>query len=164
MPSRLRTLLSRGRLLPWPWPSPLTSPAVVAITVAAAVDIATTASLRPMTSAPLPLAAGMTDGLCITITYGELIYTSSIRPIIWYAPKKGHVYGFGHSLGTDRVISSCLSSISHVTSPFTTPTAPGGSSRAAPTMTPTQFREIVNETISQNILHIASQIVSQTLA
>ncbi|MQL77095.1 hypothetical protein Taro_009506 [Colocasia esculenta] len=37
------------------------------------------------------------------------------------APKKGHVYGFGHSLGTTTVKSSCSSSLSHATSPFTTP-------------------------------------------
>ncbi|MQL76375.1 hypothetical protein Taro_008766 [Colocasia esculenta] len=74
------------------------------------------------------------------------------------APKKGHVYGFGHSMGTARVISSYSSSVSYATSPFTTPTAPGGSSSATPTMTPDLFREIVNETVSQNI----STIVSQT--
>ncbi|MQM17854.1 hypothetical protein Taro_050833 [Colocasia esculenta] len=60
------------------------------------------------------------------------------------APKKGHVYGFGHSLGTARVISSCSSSVSHATCPFTTPAAPGGSSSASPA----QFREIINKTIS----------------
>ncbi|MQL79941.1 hypothetical protein Taro_012407, partial [Colocasia esculenta] len=91
-----------------------------------------------------------------------------LDPDIWVAasgaPKRGHVYGFGHNLGTARVISSCSSSVSHVTSPFTTPAAPGGSSSAAPTMTPTQFREIVNETVSQNISAIVSQTVSQTLA
>ncbi|MQM13325.1 hypothetical protein Taro_046251 [Colocasia esculenta] len=76
------------------------------------------------------------------------------------APKKGHVYGFGHSLGTTRVISSCSSSISLATSPFITPAALGGSSSAAQTMTPAQFREIVNETISQNISAIVSQTVS----
>ncbi|MQM22783.1 hypothetical protein Taro_055842, partial [Colocasia esculenta] len=76
------------------------------------------------------------------------------------APKKGHVYGFGHSLGKVRVISSSSSSVSHATSLLTTPIALGGSSSAAPTMTPTQFREIINETISQNISHIVSQTVS----
>ncbi|MQL93066.1 hypothetical protein Taro_025707 [Colocasia esculenta] len=87
-----------------------------------------------------------------------------LDPNIWVtasgAPKKGHVYGFRHSLGTTKVISSCSSSVSHVTSPFTTLTAPSGSSSAAPTMTLAQFREIVNETVSQNILHIISQTVS----
>ncbi|MQM21969.1 hypothetical protein Taro_055016 [Colocasia esculenta] len=76
------------------------------------------------------------------------------------APKKGHVYGIRHSLGTTRVISSCSSSVSHATSPFTIPPAPGGSYSAAPTMTSDLFREIANETVSQNI----STIVSQTLA
>ncbi|MQL69847.1 hypothetical protein Taro_002172, partial [Colocasia esculenta] len=76
------------------------------------------------------------------------------------APKKDHVYGFGHSLGTARVISSCSSSVSHATSPFTTPTAPGGSSSAAPTMTLDLFREIINESVSQNISTIVSQTVS----
>ncbi|MQM23102.1 hypothetical protein Taro_056164 [Colocasia esculenta] len=83
-----------------------------------------------------------------------------LDPDIWVAtsgaPKKDHMYGFGHSLGTTRVISSCSSSVSHATSPFTTPAAPDGSSSAAPIMTPAQFREIVNETVSQNISHIAS--------
>ncbi|MQM14870.1 hypothetical protein Taro_047804 [Colocasia esculenta] len=54
-----------------------------------------------------------------------------LDPDIWVAvsraPKKGHVYGFGHSFGTTRVISSCSSSVSHVTSLFTTPIAPGAS-------------------------------------
>ncbi|MQL69377.1 hypothetical protein Taro_001698 [Colocasia esculenta] len=68
-----------------------------------------------------------------------------LDPDIWVAAfgasKKGHMYGFGHSLGTTRVISFA---------------APGGSFSAAPTMTPTQFREIVNEIVSQNISHIVS--------
>ncbi|MQL68644.1 hypothetical protein Taro_000914 [Colocasia esculenta] len=79
------------------------------------------------------------------------------------APKKGHVYGFGHSLGTTKVISSCSSSVSHATSPFTTLVAPGVSSSAGPTMTPDMFRAIVNETVSQNISTIVSQTVSQML-
>ncbi|MQL92711.1 hypothetical protein Taro_025342, partial [Colocasia esculenta] len=73
-------------------------------------------------------------------------------PNIWVAasgaPMKGHVYGFGYSLGTARVISSCSSSVSHATSPFTTLAALGGSFSAAPTMTPAQFREIINKTVS----------------
>ncbi|MQM02622.1 hypothetical protein Taro_035388 [Colocasia esculenta] len=82
--------------------------------------------------------------------YGDDSQHPELDPDIWVAasgaPKKGHVYGFGHNLGTARVISSCSSSVSHATSPFTTPAAPCGSSSAAPTMTPAQFREIVNET------------------
>ncbi|MQL94353.1 hypothetical protein Taro_027004, partial [Colocasia esculenta] len=97
--------------------------------------------------------------------YGDDSQRPKFDPDIWVAasgaPKKGHVYGFGYSLGTARVISSCLSSVSHATSPFTTPTAPGGSSSAVPTMTLAQFREIVNETVSHNISTILSQTVSQ---
>ncbi|MQL72539.1 hypothetical protein Taro_004872 [Colocasia esculenta] len=40
------------------------------------------------------------------------------------APKKGHVYGFGHSMDMGRVLSDALSSASQ-TSAFTTPGAPG---------------------------------------
>ena len=87
-----------------------------------------------------------------------------LDPDIWVvaseAPKKGHMYGFGHSLGTARVISSCSSSVSHATSPFTTPTAPYGSSSVVPTMTSAQFKEIINETVSQTITHSISQIIS----
>ncbi|MQM10427.1 hypothetical protein Taro_043321, partial [Colocasia esculenta] len=79
------------------------------------------------------------------------------------APKKGHVYGFGHSLGTTRVISSCSSSVSHATSSFTTPAAPGVSSSAGSTMTPDMFRAIVNKTVSQNMSTIVSQTLSQML-
>ncbi|MQL96161.1 hypothetical protein Taro_028841 [Colocasia esculenta] len=100
--------------------------------------------------------------------YGDDSQRPELDRDIWVAasgaPKKGHVYGFGHSLGTTRVISSCSSSVSHSTSPFTTPAAPGGSSSAAPTMTPDMFRVIVNETVSQNISTIVSQTVSQMLA
>ncbi|MQL89296.1 hypothetical protein Taro_021859 [Colocasia esculenta] len=100
--------------------------------------------------------------------YGDDSQHPELDPNIWVAasgtPKKGHVYGFGHSLGTTRVISSCSSSVSHATSPFTTPAALGGSSSAAPTMTPHMFRVIVNETVSQNISTIISQTVSQMLA
>ncbi|MQL85039.1 hypothetical protein Taro_017553 [Colocasia esculenta] len=100
--------------------------------------------------------------------YGDDSQCPELDPDIWVAasraPKKGHVYGFGHSLGMARVISSCSSSVSHVTSPFTTPTAPGCSSSVAQTMTPAQFRKIFNETISQNISTIVSQTISQTLA
>ncbi|MQM23079.1 hypothetical protein Taro_056140, partial [Colocasia esculenta] len=99
--------------------------------------------------------------------YGDDSQRPELDPDIWVAasgaPKKGHVYGFGHSLGTTRVISSCSSSVSHATSPFTTPAAPGGSSSAAPTITPDMFKAIVNETVSQNISTIVSQTVSQML-
>ncbi|MQL84451.1 hypothetical protein Taro_016963, partial [Colocasia esculenta] len=100
--------------------------------------------------------------------YGDDSQRPELDPDIWIAasgaPKKGHVYGFGHSLGTTRVISSCSSSVSHATSPFTTSAAPGGSSSAAPTMTPNMFRAIVNVTVSQNISTIVFEIVSQNIS
>ncbi|MQM07191.1 hypothetical protein Taro_040029 [Colocasia esculenta] len=83
--------------------------------------------------------------------YGDDSQRPELDPNIWVAafgaPKKRYVYGFGHSLGTTRVISSCSSSVSHAISPFTTLAAPGGSSNTTLTMTPAQFREIVNEIV-----------------
>ena len=71
--------------------------------------------------------------------YEDGSHCPELDPDIWVAvsgaPKKGHVYGFGHSLGTFRVISSCASSVSHATSPFTTPAAPSGSFSDIPNMT-----------------------------
>ncbi|MQL76799.1 hypothetical protein Taro_009201 [Colocasia esculenta] len=99
--------------------------------------------------------------------YGDDNQRPELDPDIWVAafgaPKKGHVYGFGHSFGTTRVISSCSSSVSYATFLFTTPAAPCVSSSAGPTMTPDMFRAIVNETVSQNISTIVSQTVSQML-
>ncbi|MQL84863.1 hypothetical protein Taro_017374 [Colocasia esculenta] len=50
-----------------------------------------------------------------------------LDPEVWVAasgdPKKGHVYGFGHSMDTSRVLSGASSSASQ-TSVFTTPGAP----------------------------------------
>ncbi|MQL68209.1 hypothetical protein Taro_000488 [Colocasia esculenta] len=97
--------------------------------------------------------------------YGDDSQCPEWDPHIWvaasWAPKKGHVYSFGHSLGTTRVISSCSSSVSYATSPFTTPAAPGGSFSATPNMTPDMFRVIVNETVSQNISTIVSQMLAK---
>ncbi|MQL81835.1 hypothetical protein Taro_014299 [Colocasia esculenta] len=51
-----------------------------------------------------------------------------LDPEVWVAAsgaqKKGHVYGFGHSMDTSRVLSGTLSSASQ-TSAFTTAGAPG---------------------------------------
>ncbi|MQL81854.1 hypothetical protein Taro_014316 [Colocasia esculenta] len=51
-----------------------------------------------------------------------------LHPEVWVAasgaPKKGHVYGFGHSMDTSRVLFGTSSSTSQVTSAFTTPGAP----------------------------------------
>ncbi|MQM05603.1 hypothetical protein Taro_038416 [Colocasia esculenta] len=53
-----------------------------------------------------------------------------LDPEVWVvasgAPKKGHVYGFGHSMDTSRVLSGASSSASQ-TSAFTTTGAPGTS-------------------------------------
>ncbi|MQM18792.1 hypothetical protein Taro_051787 [Colocasia esculenta] len=52
-----------------------------------------------------------------------------LNPEVWVAasgaPKKGHVYGFGHIMDTSRVLSGASSSGSQATSAFTTPGAPG---------------------------------------
>ncbi|MQL85508.1 hypothetical protein Taro_018027 [Colocasia esculenta] len=54
-----------------------------------------------------------------------------LDPEVWVpasgAPKKGHVYGFGHSMNTSRVLSSTSSSGSQATSAFTTPSVPSTS-------------------------------------
>ncbi|MQL85959.1 hypothetical protein Taro_018489, partial [Colocasia esculenta] len=54
-----------------------------------------------------------------------------LDPEVWVAasgaPKKGHVYSFGHNMVTSRVLSGTSSSASQ-TSAFTTPSAPGISS------------------------------------
>ncbi|MQM08749.1 hypothetical protein Taro_041606 [Colocasia esculenta] len=51
---------------------------------------------------------------------------------VWFAasgtPKKGHVYGFGHSMDMIKVFSSTSSSSSQATGAFTTPGAPSTSS------------------------------------
>ncbi|MQL81228.1 hypothetical protein Taro_013707, partial [Colocasia esculenta] len=52
-----------------------------------------------------------------------------LDPEVWVAassaPKKDHVYGFGHSMDTSRVLSGASSSGSQATSAFITPGAPG---------------------------------------
>ncbi|MQM00596.1 hypothetical protein Taro_033333 [Colocasia esculenta] len=55
------------------------------------------------------------------------------------APKKGHVYGFGHSMDTSRVFSGTSSSASH-TSAFITADAPGTS--------PSEMRGFIQDEIS----------------
>lgn len=100
--------------------------------------------------------------------YGDDSPRPELDPDVWVAasgaPKKGHVYGFGHSIGTTRVLSSCSSAASHATSPFTTPSGPGGSSRDVLPMTPTQFREIVNETVNQNMREMVNETVNQNMS
>ncbi|MQL69121.1 hypothetical protein Taro_001419 [Colocasia esculenta] len=54
-----------------------------------------------------------------------------LDPEVWVAasgaPKKGHVYGFGHNMDTSRVLSGASSSGSQMTSAFTTLDALGTS-------------------------------------
>ncbi|MQL77987.1 hypothetical protein Taro_010404 [Colocasia esculenta] len=102
-----------------------------------------------------------------------------LDPEIWVAasgaPKKGHVYGFGHSMDTSRVLSGASSSASQATSAFTTPGALGTSpsemmgfirdeisgleSRLAQTM---QMQ--VSNTVQALISQALSQAISQTLS
>ncbi|MQM23191.1 hypothetical protein Taro_056254, partial [Colocasia esculenta] len=92
------------------------------------------------------------------------------------APKKGHVYGFGHSMDTIRVLSGASSSSTVATSAFTTPGAPGTSpnemmgfirdeissleSHLAHTMH-MQVSDIVQAQLSQAISQAISQALSQ---
>ncbi|MQM15484.1 hypothetical protein Taro_048429 [Colocasia esculenta] len=111
-----------------------------------------------------------------------------LDPEVWVAtsgaPKKGHVYGFGHSMDTSRVLSGTSSSASQ-TSAFTTVGAPGTSpseirgyirdeisglhSRLAQTM---EFRLVhmiqthaqLSQALSQAISQALSQAISQALS
>ena len=71
--------------------------------------------------------------------YGDDSQRPKLDLDIWIvssgAPKKGHVHDFGHSLGIARVISSCLSFVSHATSLFTTLVVPSDSSSDVLTIT-----------------------------
>ncbi|MQL87458.1 hypothetical protein Taro_019996 [Colocasia esculenta] len=66
-----------------------------------------------------------------------------LDPEVWVAAsgalKKGHVYGFGYSMDTSRVLSGASSSVSQ-TSAFTTPGAPGTS--------PSEMMGFIVDTIS----------------
>ncbi|MQM04220.1 hypothetical protein Taro_037013 [Colocasia esculenta] len=109
-----------------------------------------------------------------------------LDPEVWVAasgaPKKGHVYGFGHSIDTSRVFSGTSSSASH-TSAFTTVGAPGTSpsemrgfiadtisgleSRLAQTMETrlvqkqTQVTDALHAQLSQSLSQVISQALSQ---
>ncbi|MQL86100.1 hypothetical protein Taro_018619 [Colocasia esculenta] len=65
-----------------------------------------------------------------------------LDPEVWVAasgaPKKVHVYGFGHSMDTSRVLSGA-SSLASQTIAFTTPSAPG---------TPSKMMGFIPDTIS----------------
>ncbi|MQM01157.1 hypothetical protein Taro_033907 [Colocasia esculenta] len=65
----------------------------------------------------------------VTELYSQQMTEKYAREEVWVAassaPKKGHVYGFGHRMDMSRVLSGASSSGSQVTSPFTTPGALG---------------------------------------
>ncbi|MQL94943.1 hypothetical protein Taro_027610 [Colocasia esculenta] len=103
-----------------------------------------------------------------------------LDPEVWVAasgaPKKGHLYGFGHSMDMGRVLSGASSSGSQETSAFTTPGAPGTSpsemmgfirdeisgsdSRLVHTVH-TQVSDDVQAQLSQDISQAISQALSQ---
>ncbi|MQL93966.1 hypothetical protein Taro_026605, partial [Colocasia esculenta] len=113
----------------------------------------------------------------MTKKYVEEEQQPQLDPEIWVAasgaPKKGHVYGFGHSMDTSRVLSRALSSGSQATSAFTTPGAPSTSpnemmgfirdeisgleSRLVHTMH-TQVSDAVQAQLSQAISQALSQV------
>ncbi|MQL78168.1 hypothetical protein Taro_010601 [Colocasia esculenta] len=67
-----------------------------------------------------------------------------LDPEVWVAasgaPKKGHVYGFGHSMDTSRVFSGASSSASH-TSAFST-------QASTPSTSPSEVMGFIADTIS----------------
>ncbi|MQM19151.1 hypothetical protein Taro_052151 [Colocasia esculenta] len=79
----------------------------------------------------------------MTEKYTEEEVQPQLDPKVWVAtsgaPKKGHVYGFGHSMDTSRVLSGALSSASQ-TSPFTIAGALGTS--------PSEMRGLIRDEIS----------------
>ncbi|MQL93518.1 hypothetical protein Taro_026163 [Colocasia esculenta] len=80
-----------------------------------------------------------------------------LDPEVWVtasgAPKKGHVYGFGHNMDTSRVLSGDSSSSSQ-TSAFTTPGAPGTSPSEMMGFI-TQVFDAVQNQLSQALSHIS---------
>ncbi|MQL96118.1 hypothetical protein Taro_028793 [Colocasia esculenta] len=85
-----------------------------------------------------------------------------LDPEVWVAassaPKKGHVYGFGHSMDTSRVLSGTSSSSSQATSAFTTLGAPGTS--------PSEMMGFIRDEISSlesRLVHTMHTQVSDTV-
>ncbi|MQL88196.1 hypothetical protein Taro_020755 [Colocasia esculenta] len=78
-----------------------------------------------------------------------------LDPEVWVAasgaPKKGHVYGFRHSMDTSGVLSGASSSASQ-TSAFTTPSAPG---------TPSEMMDFILDTISSLESRLAQTMESR---
>ncbi|MQL68973.1 hypothetical protein Taro_001283 [Colocasia esculenta] len=80
----------------------------------------------------------------MTETYAAEEEEPQLDPEVWVAasgaPKKGHVYGFGHSIDTSRVLSGASSSASQ-TSAFSTATG-------APGTSPSEMMGFIADTIS----------------
>ncbi|MQL96319.1 hypothetical protein Taro_028993 [Colocasia esculenta] len=113
----------------------------------------------------------------MTEKYVEEEEQPQLDPEVWVAasgaPKKGHVYSFGHSMDTSKVLSGASSSGSQATSAFTTPGAPGTSpsemmgfirdeisgleSRLVHTMH-TQVLDVFQSKLSQAISQALSQV------
>ncbi|MQL95229.1 hypothetical protein Taro_027901 [Colocasia esculenta] len=79
-----------------------------------------------------------------------------LDPEVWVAassaPKKGHVYGFGHSMDMSRALSGASSSASQ-TSAFTTPGAPGTS--------PSEMMGFIRDEISSLESRLAQRMQTQ---
>ncbi|MQL74207.1 hypothetical protein Taro_006583 [Colocasia esculenta] len=109
-----------------------------------------------------------------------------LDPEVWVAasgaPKKGHVYGFGHSMNTSMVLSGASSSASQ-TSAFSTPAGAAGTSpsemmgfiadtisglesRLAETMETrlVQMQMQVTDALQAQLSHTLSQVISQALS
>ncbi|MQL76521.1 hypothetical protein Taro_008930 [Colocasia esculenta] len=85
-----------------------------------------------------------------------------LDPEVWVAasgaPKKGHVYGFGHSMDTSRVLSGASSSASQ-TSAFSTGVGASGTS-------PSDMMEFIADTISgleSRLAHTMETCLAQTM-
>ncbi|MQM08402.1 hypothetical protein Taro_041258 [Colocasia esculenta] len=92
----------------------------------------------------------------MTEKYAREEEQSQLDPEVWVAasgaPKKGHVYSFGHNMDTSRVFSGTLSSASH-TSAFTTAGAPGTS--------PNEMRGFIRDEISSLESRLAQTMESR---
>ncbi|MQM19166.1 hypothetical protein Taro_052167 [Colocasia esculenta] len=80
-----------------------------------------------------------------------------LDPEVWVAasgaPKKGHVYGFGDSMDTSRVLSGAFSSGSQATSAFTTP--------GAPSTSPSEMMGFIRDEISDLESHLVHTMHTQ---
>ncbi|MQM05540.1 hypothetical protein Taro_038355 [Colocasia esculenta] len=90
----------------------------------------------------------------MTEKYAEVEEQPQLDPEVWAAasgtPKKGHVYGFGHSMDMSRVLSGTSSSGSQVTSAFT--------------ILVLQVLLLVSDAIQAQLSQAISQAISQALS